>query len=214
MISELARKLLRLAAAIEPDGGAAVARRFAEALPPHMRAETGEVVFVDHGRTRRLPLIAPAGNLAADDVLDHVVSRDRVLRFDDISDAARYPETRALLSQRGLRSLLLLPLSTAKDLRAIAILASSRSCAFAGVPSGTTEPLRAMAGIALSASLRMTELRRQNDRMKAEAGELESTNESVESGAERQENEPPDTETIADTRPRRGRRFRFHPRKG
>jgi hypothetical protein len=214
MISELARKLLRLAAAIEPDGGATVARRFAEVLPAHMHAETGEIFFVAQGRRRHLPMVAHVGSLAADDVLDHVVSRDRVLRFDDVSDASRYPDTRALLLQRGLRSLFVLPLSTAKDLRAVAVLASSRPCAFAGIPSGTTEPLRAMAGIALTASLRMTDLRRQTKPTKTNESTHESAYEHDESNAERPEEAPPDASPSASPKPRRGRRFRFHSRKG
>ncbi|MBN2371324.1 MAG: GAF domain-containing protein [Vicinamibacteria bacterium] len=213
MISEIARKLLRLADAIEPDGGATLAQRLLEVLPAHMRAEAGEIILALEGTTRRLPMIAPSESLAADDALDHVLSHDRVLRFDDIPDATRFPQTRALLLKRGLRSLLMLPLTTAKDPRAIAVLASSHPCAFAGIPSGTTEPLRAMAGIALSASLRLTHLHEQIDLMQTEKRALEPTNESSESDVEQAEDATPDTEPGASSGSRRGRRFRFHSRK-
>ena len=106
----LDERLLSVASGIAADGGELVARRLRESILELGAFEAGEVVAVLPGGPRRWSLAFDPLPLVGDDLLDFVSGSRAPLRIDDLPEAERFPQTHARLLERGLRSLLAVPL--------------------------------------------------------------------------------------------------------
>ena len=161
MSASLSDVLLRIAAAIAADGGAAVRAALEGALREAAPFEAGEVALVpDEGDPRRQPLGAAEGSFLGKDLLAHVTAHGAAYRIDDWRDAEPFPETLALLRARALRSLLVVPFridaSSGSPLLGALAVGRSHGWAFAGASLPLLMPIAGMAGLALDRALVLT----------------------------------------------------------
>jgi GAF domain-containing protein len=94
-----------------------------------------------------------------EDLLLHLCARHEALRIDDRPQLTAFRRTHALLEQRGLRSLLGLPLS-AGGLAGVVVLCRAHPWAFVAAPLRELLPLAAMAAQALGQARALTRLER------------------------------------------------------
>jgi hypothetical protein len=163
MSGSLADVLLRIAAAVAPDGGVAVRSTLDSALGEAAPFDAGEILLGDaEGGHRSFPLRGTEGPLVGRDLVDHVLVQGAPFRVDDWRDAEPFPETLGRLRSAGLRSALLLPFHFADAglLRVTGVLALARShgWAFVGASLPRLVPLARMAGLALDRALRLSAL--------------------------------------------------------
>ncbi len=153
---DLAHKMLSVAAAAAADGGAAVLQLARAYLGEVVAVDAGEVVFRRASGLERQPLAGSPPGLAAADLIEHITHRSHVLRVDEIHELAHLPATQAAMTERGLRSLLVLPVATGGVTLGAVVLGAHKPYAFVGVSQRTFGPLMAMVGISLSKALELT----------------------------------------------------------
>jgi chromosome segregation ATPase len=169
MPPSLPTRLLALAAAVAADGGEAVRRTLRDLVAEAAPFDDGEIVHRGEDGLTRWGLGPGAeGGLAAEDLLAGLWSVAAPLRFDDRAEMASFPATRALLAERGLRSLLALPLpSGGAGGEAALLIAHRQGWGFAAASLPALQPMAAVAGAALARSLAMTSLQRRVEALEA-----------------------------------------------
>ena len=153
----LDERLLSVASGIAADGGELVARRLRESILELGAFEAGEVVAVLPGGPRRWSLAFDPLPLVGDDLLDFVSGSRAPLRIDDLPEAERFPQTHARLLERGLRSLLAVPLWASPE-PGVLVVARSFGWGLVGLSMHYAWPLAGIAGLALRASAGLTDL--------------------------------------------------------
>lgn len=149
MIASLDQHLIALAAAVGPDGGTGVLRVLRDVLRVQAPFDAAEVALMHPAGFLRYTLTDDEREIAAEDLLLDVGNRPEVRRFDEPSALDVFPRTREWLRRRGLKSLLVLPLSQAGGCRGAAVLARDHPYGFVGASLRVLVPLAAMAGLAL-----------------------------------------------------------------
>jgi hypothetical protein len=158
---DLTRALLALAAATTWDGGDAVVSTLRDVLRDGVAFDEGEVALTVPTGYRRWALAEEEDELVAEDLLADLCTRDVPLRFDTLEEADRYPRTVARLRERGLASLLALPLGAAGGPEGAVVLMRRFGWGFAGVSEKPLAAVAAMTGLCLERALALTALRRQ-----------------------------------------------------
>jgi hypothetical protein len=163
----LADSLLALAGSIDGDGGQEVCRTLDSLLRDAAPFDAGEVVLHEERGFHRFPFGGGDQPLAGCDLVRHVLARREPLRIDDPRDFEPFPETRDLLNQSGMRSVLALPLGIilhvptmphAASPTGVLIVGRRYGWAFVGASLNFLGPLAAMAGYALDRALALTAL--------------------------------------------------------
>jgi hypothetical protein len=159
--------LLALAGSIDGDGGQEVCRTLDSLLRDAAPFDAGEVVLHEERGFHRFPFGGGDRPLAGCDLVRHVLAGKAPLRIDDPGDYERFPETRDLLNQSGIRSVLALPLGIilhvpsmphAASPTGVLIVGRRYGWAFVGASLNFLGPLAAMAGYALDRALALTAL--------------------------------------------------------
>ncbi len=163
MIASLDQLLIALAAAVGPDRGAGVLRVLRDVLRAQAPFDAAEVAFLSPAGFQRYTLTDDEREIAADDLLLDVSNRPEVRRFDEPSALDVFPRTRDWLGRRGLKSLLVLPLSQAGGCRGAVVLARDHTFGFVGASLRVLVPLAAMAGLALDWARALTRVPRPHD---------------------------------------------------
>jgi hypothetical protein len=156
-------QLLALAGAVSWDSGdgvVGVLRTLLERAAPY---EAGEVAVAHPTGFQRWTLTDDDSPLMGEDLLVHVAARPHPLRLDDLHEVEPYGRTRELLERRGMRSLLVLPLSSAGGAEGAIGVACAHGWAFVGCSLRGLVPLASMAGLALAQARGLTALRRMTD---------------------------------------------------
>lgn len=148
MMASLDQHLIALAAAVGPDGGDGVLRVLRDVLRTQAPFEAAEVALMHPAGFQRFTLTDDVDPIVAEDLLLDVVNRPEVRRFDEAAGLDVFPRTRERLVRRGLKSLLVLPLSQAGGGAGAVVLARAHSFGFVGVSLRVLVPLAAMAGLA------------------------------------------------------------------
>ncbi len=195
MIASLDQLLIALAAAVGPDGGAGVLRVLRDVLRVHAPFDAGEAALLTPVGFERHALAEDEREIAADDLLLDVSNRPEVRRFDEPSALDVFPRTREWLGRRGLKSLLVLPLSQAGGCRGAVVLARDHAFGFVGASLRVMVPLAAMTGLALDWARALARLPRADEwgeaqeRVRAErrTSESEATILSLRAELERQQ---------------------------
>lgn len=163
----LADSLLALAGSIDGDGGQEVCRTLDSLLRDAAPFDAGEVVLHEERGFHRFPFGGGDRALAGSDLVRHVLAERAPLRIDDPRDFEPFPETRDLLNQSGIRSVLALPLGIilhvpsmphAASPTGVLIVGRRYGWAFVGASLNFLGPLAAMAGYALDRALALTAL--------------------------------------------------------
>ncbi len=149
MSASLDQHLIALAASAGTDGGAGVLRVLREVLRTHAPFDAAEVALLHATGFQRYTLTDDEEPLAAEDLLLDVSHRPELRRFDEPADLDVFPRTRERLGRRGLRSLLVLPLSQAGGCEGAVVLGRAHTYGFVGASLRVLVPLAAMAGLAL-----------------------------------------------------------------
>jgi hypothetical protein len=159
MSPSLTETLLALVAAIHDDGGRGVRRLLCDALHEAYAFDGAELVILGGGDLVRFWLAEPQAPVCVveRDVVDLSLHSGEAVRVDEITDAERWPATRATLAAGGYSSALILPFEGGGVPGAV-VLARRYAWAFAGAPLRTLRPLVGMAGLchghALALSMR------------------------------------------------------------
>ncbi len=161
MSGTLAPLLLRIAAAVDGDGGAAVRGVLESVLQDRAPYEAGEIVYARSPGDHTSYLLGQAREaFLGRDLVEHVLAQGVPLRLDDLREAAPFPETHALLRRLGLRSILVLPFRFGEPdgprVRGAVALARSHGWAFAGASLPLLVPLAGLAGLAFDHALRLS----------------------------------------------------------
>ncbi|HEY6547960.1 MAG TPA: GAF domain-containing protein, partial [Vicinamibacteria bacterium] len=161
MSGTLAPLLLRIAAAVDGDGGAAVRGVLESVLQDLAPNEAGEIVYARTAGDHVAYLLGQAREaFLGRDLVEHVLAQGVPLRLDDLREAAPFPETHALLRRLGLRSVLVLPFRFGEPdgprVRGAVALARSHGWAFAGASLPLLVPLAGLAGLAFDHALRLS----------------------------------------------------------
>jgi hypothetical protein len=154
---DLAHKMISVAAAAAADGGAAVLDLARTYLNEVVTFDAGEVVLRRDSSLERRLLAGAAPGLAATDLLEHLSHRSHVFRFDELHELAGLPGTQAAMKERGLRSLLALPVATGGVALGAVVLGAGKPYAFVGVSQRTFGPLMAMVGVSLLKAIALSE---------------------------------------------------------
>lgn len=149
MTASLDQHLIALAAAVGPDGGDGVLRVLRDVLRARAPFDAAEVALLHPAGFQRYTLTDDDQEIAAEDLLLDVSHRPEVRRFDEPSALDVFPRTRERLARRGLKSLLVLPLSQAGGGKGAAVLAREHTFGFVGASLRMLVPVAAMAGLAL-----------------------------------------------------------------
>jgi len=149
MMASLDQHLIALAAAVGPDGGDGVLRVLRDVLCAQAPFEAAEVALLHPAGFQRFTLTDDVEPIAAEDLLLDVSGRPEVRRFDEPADLDVFPRTRERLVRRGLKSLLVLPLSQAGGGKGAVVLARAHTFGFVGASLRVLVPVAAMAGLAL-----------------------------------------------------------------
>jgi GAF domain-containing protein len=163
MVPRVEQHLLALAASVAWDGGDGVVRVLGEVLAAHAPFDAGEVAIVHPTGYLRWTLTDDEEPLADGDLLRYVCDNPQALRLEDLGDLDPFPRSRQALERRGLRSLMVLPLSQAGGTSGAAMVARRYAWAFAGAPLRVLVPVAAMAGLALDCALALTRLHRRQE---------------------------------------------------
>jgi len=164
---DLTRALLALAAATTWDGGDAVVSTLRDVLRDAVAFDDGEVALTVPTGYRRWTLTEDEESLVAEDFLAALGERDTPLRVDTLEEADRFPRTVARLRERGLASLLALPLGAAGGPEGAVVLARRFGWGFAGVAEKPLAAVAAMAGLCLERALALTVMRRELESLHA-----------------------------------------------
>jgi hypothetical protein len=149
MMASLDQHLIALAAAVGPDGGDGVLRVLRDVLRALAPFEAAEVALLNPAGFRRFTLTDDVEPIVAEDLLLDVSNRPEVRRFDDPAGLDVFPRSRERLLRRGLKSLLVLPLSQAGGGKGAVVLARDHTFGFVGASLRVLVPVAAMAGLAL-----------------------------------------------------------------
>jgi hypothetical protein len=166
MISPLAEVLLRIAAAVAPDGGTGVRKALEAVLREAAPFDAGEIVFVRaHGEHIHLPLRGDERPLLGADLVAHVLAHGAPYRVDDWPDALPFAQTYDELRARDLRSALVLPFrfeaAGTEALLGVLGVARAHGWAFVGASLPLLVPLSGMAGLAVDRALALSALAEQ-----------------------------------------------------
>jgi DNA repair exonuclease SbcCD ATPase subunit len=166
---DLAEKILVLADSAAGDGGQGLVRALRSVLAEIAPFDAGEAVLAAGERMLRWRLDDHEGELLGADVIRHIGPLHAPLRFDELEDAAAFPETRRAMEALGLRSLLVLPFQGGGALA----VARRYGWAFVGASLHHLWPVRGMAGIGLRQAVLLTGLAQ---KVEAQEAELERAN--------------------------------------
>jgi GAF domain-containing protein len=155
--------LLAVAGAVSADGGDGVVGVLRTLLERAAPFDAGEVAVAGPAGFQRWTLTDDDTQLVGEDLLMHVGTRPHPVRLDDLHEVAPYARTLELLQRRRLRSLLVLPLSSAGGIEGAISLACGHGWAFVGCSLRQLVPIAGMAGIALQQARALTALRRRAD---------------------------------------------------
>lgn len=155
--------LLAVAGAVSADGGDGVVGVLRTLLERAAPFDAGEVAVAHPAGFQRWTLTDDDTQLVGEDLLMHVGTRPHPVRLDDLHEVEPYARTLELLQRRRLRSLLVLPLSSAGGIEGAISLACGHGWAFVGCSLRQLVPIAGMAGIALQQARGLTALRRRAD---------------------------------------------------
>lgn len=163
-------KLLSLVASASWDGGEGVVSTLLPMLQEVAPFDAGEVAVLRPIGFDRWTLTDDESPVAAEDFLLHISGADEPLRIDERSELERWPRTRDALKERGLLSLLALPLSPAGGPEGAVVLARRQGWAFVAVWLHVLTPLVSMAGLCLERAAALTALRKEVELLRARGG--------------------------------------------
>lgn len=149
MRASLDQHLIALAAAVGPEGPEGVLRVLRDVLRAHAPFEAAEVALAHAAGFQRFTLTDDEQPVAAEDLLLDVSNRPEVRRFDEPAGLDVFPRSRERLVRRGLKSLLVLPLSQAGGGKGAVVLARDHTFGFMGASLRVLVPVAAMAGLAI-----------------------------------------------------------------
>lgn len=158
--ARLEEHLLALVASVSWDGGDGVVGVLRALLAEAAPFDAGEVAVAHPAGFHRWTLTDDESPLVGEDLLLHLSARPHPVRLDDWHEAEPWPRTAELLERRGLRSLLVLPLSAAGGAEGGVGVACRHGWAFVGCSLRRLQPVAAMAGLALGHARALTALRR------------------------------------------------------
>jgi hypothetical protein len=155
--------MLRIAAAVDGDGGAGVRGALQAALQELAPFDGGELVYARIPGEHASYLLGDAHEaFLGSDLVEHVLAEGVPLRFDDLRDATAFPDTLARLRGLGLRSILVLPFHFSEAqgprLRGALAIARRHGWAFVGASLHDLAPLAGLAGLAFDQALRLSAL--------------------------------------------------------
>jgi len=159
--------LLAIAAAVSWDSGDGVVGVLRTLLESAAPFEAGEVALAHPAGFQRWTLTDDESPLMGEELLMHVNVRPHPVRLDDLHESEPYERTHELLTQAGMRSLLVLPLSAAGGAEGAIGLACRHGWAFVGCSLRSLVPIAAMSGLALAQARALTALRRLSDGARA-----------------------------------------------
>ncbi len=163
-------KLLALVASASWDGGEGVVSTLLPMLQEVAPFDAGEVAVLRPIGFDRWTLTDDDSPVAAEDFLLHMSGADEPLRIDELSELERWPRTRDALKERGLRSLLALPLSPAGGPEGAVVLARRQGWAFVAVWLHVLTPLVSMTGLCLERAAALTALRKEVELLRTRGG--------------------------------------------
>jgi hypothetical protein len=153
---DLARALLRLAASVAADGGAAVRAAATAVAQAAYTFDAAELVVSGKDGPERWALGPQGGGpLVAKDVLDRLAPESPPVRIDDASACEAWPETAAALRLAGMASSLVVPLAPPAPAGAL-VLARRYGWAFVGASLRSFVPLARTIGVCHDLALRLT----------------------------------------------------------
>ncbi|HEY6547199.1 MAG TPA: GAF domain-containing protein, partial [Vicinamibacteria bacterium] len=163
MSGSLAPLMLRIAAAVDGDGGAGVRRALQDALQDKAAFDGGELVYARIPGEHASFLLGDAREaFLGSDLVEHVLAEGAPFRIDDWRDAAAFPDTLARLRRLGLRSVLVLPFRFEEPegprLRGALAVTRRHGWAFVGASLHVLGPLAGLAGLAFDQALRLSAL--------------------------------------------------------
>lgn len=164
---DLTERLLDLAAAVTWDGGERVMSSLRRHLTDLVVFDLGELAMPRVIGFDRWALSDSEEELVPEDLLTHLVDRDEPLRIDDVSALVGFDRSVTHLVDRDIRSLLALPLSSARGPRGTVVLTRDSTWAFAGAPLPALGSLAGMAGLSLETAAMLTKLRRDGEALHA-----------------------------------------------
>ena len=158
--ARLEEHLLAVVASVSWDGGDGVVGVLRALLAEAAPFDAGEVAVAHPAGFHRWTLTDDESPLVGEDLLLHLSARPHPVRLDDWREAEPWPRTAELLERRGLRSLMVLPLSAAGGAEGGVGVACRHGWAFVGCSLRRLQPVAAMAGLALAHARALTALRR------------------------------------------------------
>jgi hypothetical protein len=176
---DLPDKLLQVAAAVGPDGGDEVVRTLGAILKESAPFDAGEVAALGAVGFTRWTLTEDDDAVAAEDLLLHVAQHHEAVRLDHPGAMERFPRTQQRFAQRGLQSLLALPLSQSDTGEGAVVLARRHGWAFVAAPLHGLLRLAAMGGMCLGRARLLTAVCGQLEALKQGGQNVDGERESL-----------------------------------
>jgi GAF domain-containing protein len=165
---DLPARLIDLSAAVTWDGGDGVIGALGRHLADLLEFDQAELILPKVFGFDRWTLSESPDALLPDDVLLHLLDQPDPVRIDDVSALSGFDRGRAELLERGIQTILTLPLGSAGGPRGLVVMGRSSTWGFAGAPLTTLTPLVGMAGLSIETAAALTKVRRDAELAQAE----------------------------------------------